>query len=178
MALRSAAGGHRLAEPDPQSQLTLRILIGMALGLLLGLVLNALGARGWIEEFLVGGLLYVGGEIFLASLKLLVVPLVFVSLVCGTASLDDLAKLGRIGSKTLGLYLSTTAIAISLALTAAVLVQPGAGFELVADVRFEPTDPPTLSQTFINLVPRTRSRPWPRATCSRSSSSPGSSGWP
>jgi Na+/H+-dicarboxylate symporter len=97
--------------------------------------------------------LYAGGEIFLASLRLLVVPLVFVSLVCGTASLDDLTKLGRVGGRTLLLYLATTAVAITLALSAAVIVQPGAGFELSTDVSFQAQQPPSLVQTLINLFP-------------------------
>ncbi|MGH0031404.1 MAG: dicarboxylate/amino acid:cation symporter [Myxococcota bacterium] len=142
-----------MAERDPQSQLTVRILIGMATGLAVGLLLNAMGPDGVMRELLVDGALHVGGEIFLASLKLLVVPLVFVSLVCGTASLDDLTKLGRVGGKTLLLYLATTAVAISLALLFAIVFQPGAGFELTTDVQFTPSEPPSLSQTFINLVP-------------------------
>jgi len=142
-----------MAEPDPQAKLTLRILIGMVLGLLVGLGLYFVGIGGAVGDLLVDGLLHVGGAIFLASLNLLVVPLVFVSLVCGTASLDDLAKLGRVGGKTLVLYLLTTAIAISLALSLAVLVQPGAGFELTTDATFQPAEPPPLSQVFIDLVP-------------------------
>ncbi|HXH28113.1 MAG TPA: dicarboxylate/amino acid:cation symporter [Candidatus Polarisedimenticolia bacterium] len=142
-----------MVEPDPQGKLTLRILIGMGLGLALGLLLNVVGIQGQIGDLLVDGLLHVGGAIFLASLNLLVVPLVLVSLICGTASLDDLTKLGRVGGKTLALYLATTAIAISLAIGFAVLVQPGTGFALSTDVTFQPTEPPPLSQVFIDLVP-------------------------
>ncbi len=94
-----------------------------------------------------------GGSIFLASLKLLVVPLVFVSLVCGTAALDDVARLGRVGVKTLGLYLVTTAIAVSLALIAATIVQPGAGFELDSDASFQAQAAPSLAEVFIDLFP-------------------------
>jgi len=77
--------------------LTFKIVLGMGAGLAVGLLLNWIGVSGWIEDVVVDGLLRVGGSIFLASLKLLVVPLVFVSLVCGTAALDDVAKLGRVG---------------------------------------------------------------------------------
>jgi len=76
--------------------LTFKIVLGMGAGLAVGLLLNWIGVSGWIEDFLVNGVLHVGGSIFLASLKLLVVPLVFVSLVCGTAALDDVARLGRV----------------------------------------------------------------------------------
>lgn len=133
--------------------LTSKILVGMAAGLATGLVLNAVGVTGPVPDFIVGGLFHVGGSIFLASLKLLVVPLVFVSLVLGTAALDDITKLGRVGAKTLALYLATTAIAISLALAAATIFAPGAGFDLETDVSFEAKPAPPLSQVFIDLFP-------------------------
>jgi Na+/H+-dicarboxylate symporter len=144
--------GVRIASGTRRS-LTVRILFGMFTGLFLGVVLNWAGTEGPIGTYLVGGLFYIGGEIFLASLKLLVVPLVFVSLVCGTASLDDIAKLGRVGGKTLSLYLMTTAMAITLALTAALIVRPGAGFELQPDVSFVAQETPSLVETIINLFP-------------------------
>jgi len=133
--------------------LTFKIAVGMAAGLAFGLLLNWTGVSGWIESVVVDGLLRVGGSIFLASLKLLVVPLVFVSLVCGTASLDDVAKLGRVGAKTLGLYLATTAIAVSLALIAASLVKPGAGFDLETDASYEAQSAPPLADVVIDLFP-------------------------
>jgi Na+/H+-dicarboxylate symporter len=133
--------------------LTFKIVLGMGAGLAVGLLLNWIGVSGWIEGFLVNGLLHVGGSIFLASLKLLVVPLVFVSLVCGTAALDDVARLGRVGVKTLGLYLTTTAIAVSLALISATIVQPGAGFELDSDASFEAQAAPSLAEVLIDLFP-------------------------
>jgi len=127
----------------------------MGAGLALGLVLNAVSLTGLAAELLIDGVLYVGGQIFLASLKLLVVPLVFVSIVCGVASLDDLARLGRVGGKTLGLYLCTTAIAISLALSAAMWVQPGAGFDLgaAAPPQQAVAEAPSVVETLIALFP-------------------------
>ena len=125
----------------------------MFLGLLLGAALNWAGTEGPLDKYVVHGLFTIGGEIFLASLKLLVVPLVFVSLVCGTAALDDVAKLGRVGGKTLSLYLVTTAIALTLALTAAVIVQPGAHFELETDATFTAQEAPSLVETIVNLFP-------------------------
>ncbi len=133
--------------------LTQRILVAMAVGLGLGLVVNLLGVEGAIADFMVGGLLHVGGAIFLASLKLLVVPLVFVSLVCGTAALDDLSRLGRLGGRTLLLYLFTTAVAVTVAISAGVLVQPGAGFDLPTELVFEGRPAPPLSETLIQIFP-------------------------
>ena len=146
-------GGRVQSTIGTRRSLTFRILTGMALGLLVGVVLNRVGVQGPVERYLVGGLFAIGGEIFLASLKLLVVPLVFVSLVCGTAALDDIARLGRVGGKTLALYLATTAIAIGIALTAALLVEPGVGFALHADSDFVAAPVPSFVETLINLFP-------------------------
>ncbi len=84
---------------------------------------------------------------------MLVVPLVFVSLVVGTCSLSDPSKLGRLGGKAVGLYLITTAIAITFAIAMAVLVQPGTGLELATDATYEPTQAPSLAQVIIDLFP-------------------------
>jgi Na+/H+-dicarboxylate symporter len=141
------------SDPVPRRGLTFKILVGMAAGIATGLALNAVGVSGWLETFAVSGVLHVGGAIFLASLKLLVVPLVFVSLVCGTAALDDIRKLGRVGAKTLVLYLTTTAIAITLALLAAELVRPGEGFDLETEAVFQSKEAPSLADVFIDLFP-------------------------
>jgi len=116
---------------DTTSNLTHRILIAMLAGGLLGIAINWLGGdSGWVREYLVDGLFDVVGSIFVAALKMLVVPLVFVSLVNGVTNLGDPAALGRLGAKSLGLYVLTTAIAITLALTVAIVVDPGAGLDL------------------------------------------------
>jgi Na+/H+-dicarboxylate symporter len=133
--------------------LTTRILVGMLAGLGVGTLINLLGAEGLIRDVVVDGAFHVIGAIFLASLKLLVVPLVFVSLVCGTAALDDIGKLGRVGGKTLGLYVGTTAMAVTLAVVAASIVQPGAGFGLPTGTEFTPREAPPLTETLINLFP-------------------------
>ncbi len=133
--------------------LTFKIIIGMVAGLALGLILDMIGPETVINDYVVNGVLHVGGKIFLASLKLLVVPLVFVSLTCGTASLDDIKKLGRIGGKTLALYLLTTALAISIAVCMAIVMKPGVGFNLTTDATFNPKDTPSLTQTIIDIFP-------------------------
>ena len=133
--------------------LTAKILIAMLLGVTIGVILNQLNQYNWVQDYLLNGLFYAGGKIFIASLKVMVVPLVFVSLVCGTASLDDITKLGSVGGKTLVLYLLTTAIAISLALIAALIVEPGAGFNLVAETSFKAKEAPPLVETIINIFP-------------------------
>jgi DAACS family dicarboxylate/amino acid:cation (Na+ or H+) symporter len=135
--------------------LTRRIMLAMAGGALLGILLNLLlGTDGLLKEYLIDGLLYVIGAIFVASLKMLVVPLVFVSLVGGVTSLGNLSALGRMSVKAILLYLFTTAVAITIALTLASAVGPGQGFEAgAADVAFQGKQAPPLSEVFINLVP-------------------------
>lgn len=140
--------------------LTNRILLAMVSGIVVGSILNlVLGSGGlpglaaFLDEYLVGGLFDVVGRIFVASLKLLVVPLVLVSLICGSSSLGDSARMGPIAVKTLALYLLTTAIAISLALLFAVIVSPGSGVALVSDVQFQATVPPPLADVLVDIVP-------------------------
>ncbi len=136
------------------SALTTRIMIGLVAGLVFGVFLNFVDGTGTMVRDLVDGTLHVGGSIFIASLKLLMVPLVLVSLICGTTAMDDVTRLGRVGARTLGLYLLTTAVAITLAITAAVLFQPGAGFDVpMAIPDFQPKPQQNLTQTLIEIFP-------------------------
>ena len=141
-------------------RLTVQILIGMGIGAVVGLLLSVLvrtfeGApAGLIMDYGVEGIFRLLGQAFLALLQVLVVPLVFVSLVCGTAALEDIRKLGRIGLRTLLLYLATTAIAITIALTAAVIVGPGRGFGLNTDAEFETAVAPSFVEVLIGIFPK------------------------
>ena len=138
-----------------RATLTRNILIGMAGGLLLGSLIHAidLADTNPIMVYGVNGLFDIGGKAFVASLKLLVVPLVFVSLVCGASNLSDGSSLGRIGIKTVGLYLFTTAIAITLALTVANIVDPGMGMALITDAVFVAKESPPLKEVIVAIVP-------------------------
>ena len=135
--------------------LTTQILIAMIAGAFLGILLNLFGAEsGAVQTFLVDGVLRVVGAIFIASLKMMVVPLVLVSLVCGVTNMGDIAALGRIGAKALGFYIATTALAITIALLVASAISPGAGFAITdAAIDFNAREAPPLSQVLIDLVP-------------------------
>ncbi|MGY5450141.1 dicarboxylate/amino acid:cation symporter [Agarivorans sp. MS3-6] len=134
--------------------LTHKIIIGMITGIALGVFLQTFFADSvLVKDYLVDGILNITGSIFVASLKMLVVPLVFVSLVCGVSSMKDTARLGRLGGKTVLLYLATTAIAISLAMAVALLVRPGTGIELVAETAFQAKQAPSISQVIIDMFP-------------------------
>ncbi len=141
--------------------LTNRILVAMVAGVVTGSIINLLlhaggvgdGVKQFLDANLVGGLFDVVGRIFVASLKLLVVPLVLVSLICGSSSLGDSARMGPIAGKTLALYLATTAIAISLALFFAALISPGAGVEMAGTADFQPREAPPLGEVLVDIVP-------------------------
>lgn len=136
--------------------LTTKILIAMLAGAGLGILINLFGSDvSLVQELIVGGLFEVVGSIFVATLKMLVVPLVFVSLVGGVTGLGDVNALGRVGGKALLLYLFTTAVAITLALSLATLIGPGAGFEAAgqAAATFEAAEAPSLSKVLIDMVP-------------------------
>lgn len=155
------------SNPTPSSKLSLtsKIFIGMLAGILLGVLLRTLfddsgdftvtifGSSLSTYEILVEGIFGVIGNIFIASLKMMVVPLVFFSLVVGTSNLSDPSKLGRLGGKSLGLYIATTALAISLAVSFALLVKPGEGITLPSETTYQANEAPGLDEVIINMVP-------------------------
>ena len=126
-------------------RLTLHILIALVAGALVGLILHFMAPSvPWVQTYVIGGALKLIGGLFKNGLQLLVVPLVFFSLVAGTAALRDPASLGRLGWKTLVLYMGTTLIAVTVALTLATLIQPGAGVDTSAAAEFTPPESPPL----------------------------------
>lgn len=145
--------------------LTSKILIGMVMGIITGFIFKALMADSGdftlsageftfsFKGFFVDGIFHIGGQIFVNSLKMLVVPLVFISLVCGTCSLSDPKKLGRLGGKSIGLYLLTTAIAITIAMTLALAINPGEGINMPTTATFDAKQAPTLVDVIINMFP-------------------------
>ena len=138
-----------------RAALTRNILIAMVAGLLLGSIVHAadLAADNPLLVYGVNGIIDIGGKAFVASLKLLVVPLVFFSLACGASNLSDGSSIGRIGLKTIGLYLLTTAIAITLGLSVANVVNPGMGLSLATETTFVAKESPPLKEVIIALVP-------------------------
>ena len=100
-----------------------KIIIGMVLGVLYGLIASKMGwvdfTNDWIKPW---------GKIFINLLKLIAVPLVFASLIKGVSSLSDISKLSRIGGKTIGIYLFTTVVAVTFGLLLVNIIQPGTSF--------------------------------------------------
>jgi len=143
-------------------QLYTKILLGMLGGVLVGLAAHRWGGSAYV-------LTYVKpfGTLFIRLISMIVVPLVFASLVVGTASLDDVRQLGRIGIKTLAFYICTTVIAISGGLLLANVLQPGRGLapetktrllqQSQAKIETHKTtlaEKPTLTDVLLDIVPR------------------------
>lgn len=114
-----------------KKNLTTVIFIALLCGAFTGLVLNLWVPEGYFRDtVIVNGIFYVIGQGFIRLMQMLVVPLVFCSLVCGSMAIGDTKRLGRVGVKTIGFYLLTTAVAISVAIFLAGLINPGLGLDL------------------------------------------------
>ena len=133
---------------------TQKIIAAMIAGILVGTLFNSFGSNvPAVTGFVVDGVFYAVGQIFIRLLQMMVAPLVLASLVTGVVSLGDLRALGRVGAKTLMLYLTTTAVAIVLALTLARIVSPGEGFALSGNVTYQAAEAPPLVNVFIDMFP-------------------------
>lgn len=128
--------------------LSTKILIALGLGIIAGLQLGAEGAgfaKAWIGPL---------GTIFMNLIKMVIVPLVFSSLVMGVCGLGDVKKLGRIGIKTIALYLVTTAFAIALGIAFGVLVEPGAGLNLSTEgLKVATKTAPPIMKVIVDIFP-------------------------
>ena len=136
--------------------LTTKVLLAMAAGIILGLGINVLGlaAEGsFLQFYIVDGLFNIIGKIFVNALKMLVVPLVLLSLISGVCGIGDIRLLGRIGSKAFVLYMLTTAVAIASALAVAGVLGIGKGMNAQSTATFEGAEAPALSEVLINIVP-------------------------
>ncbi|WOO86540.1 dicarboxylate/amino acid:cation symporter [Mollicutes bacterium LVI A0039] len=139
------------------NKLTNLILIALVLGIVSGVVINEFMAdNAFVNDILVGSIFKIIGQIFLNAIKMLVVPLVFVSISLGVARMGDMAKLGRIGAKTIAYYMVTTAFAIVIGLVIANLIDPGVGLDMSKLYYAETTvaeSQVSFTDTIINMVP-------------------------
>lgn len=117
--------------------LTSKILLGLLFGFICGLILKSMPDSYIKDTVIIGGVFKVLGSGFTSAIKMMVVPLVFVSLVCGSSSMGDVKQLGRIGTKTMVFYLSTTALAIITALFLGSVLKPGMGLDMSSVVTGE-----------------------------------------
>ena len=136
--------------------LTVKVLLGVLLGILLGLAINLMGLNvsgHWVQDYVVDGLFLVVGKMFINALKMLVVPLVFFSLICGVCGIGNINTLGRVGGKAFLLYLMTTAVAIAVAITISVSVGLGDGMTIASGSDFSAKATPPLTDVLINIIP-------------------------
>jgi proton glutamate symport protein len=123
-------------------KLWVKILIGFALGAVVGLIV---GPSIAVVKPL--------GDLFIRLIKMLIVPMVFCSLVVGASSIGDLRKLGRVGGKTIIYFLATTAIAITLAIIFAIIFNPAGGYVLKEVGTYEAKAMPKVADVILNMVP-------------------------
>ncbi len=138
--------------------LTSMIFIALVAGAITGMVLHYLVPDSSVKnDVIVEGVLYVLGQGFIRLMKMLVVPLVFCSLVCGSMAIGDTKKLGNVGGKTLAFYLVTTAVAVAVALGIGTLLRPGIGLDMskiqVNASDIETMESTSLVQTILNIIP-------------------------
>ncbi len=133
-----------MAEKKGGVSLIWQISIGFIAGILFGRMASP-EVVGYVQPL---------GSIFMAMLNMLIVPLVLSSLIVGVASLGDLKALGRIGVKTVVLYLVTTAIAIAIGLALGNIIQPGTGMDLALAKAQQAKAAPSLGQVLANMFPK------------------------
>jgi len=136
--------------------LTVKVLLGLVLGLITGVIINTfLAGNAFVDAWLTNGVFHMVGAMFINALKMLVVPLVTFSLICGVCGIGDIKALGRIGTKSFSLYVLTTAIAISTAILLATIIGPGKGFQMdtVETTEIAAKEAPPVTQVFIDIIP-------------------------
>ncbi len=137
--------------------LSTMIFIALLGGAVLGVLIHYFMPAGTFRDtVLIGGIFYVVGQGFIRLMQMLVVPLVFCSLVCGSMSIGDTKTLGKVGIKTVIFYLCTTALAITVALSMALLINPGVGVQLdsVDTTDVTVAEPTSFADTLLNIIPK------------------------
>ena len=138
--------------------LSTQIFIALLIGALFGVVIHYWIPSSYIKDtVIVEGVLYVVGQGFIRLMQMLVVPLVFCSLICGSMAIGDTKTLGKVGVKTIGFYLVTTALAVCVALGSALLINPGRGLDMDAVQKgtvSSATETTSLVDTLLNIIPK------------------------
>ena len=138
--------------------LTTLIFIALIAGAITGIIINyCIPSNKIVDDFIVSGLFYVVGQGFIRLMRMLVVPLVFCSIVCGSMAVGDTKKLGAVGLKTMFFYLCTTALAVVVALCIANVINPGMGLDMsaikITSKVTESTQATSVTETLLNIIP-------------------------
>ena len=138
--------------------LSTKIFIALALGAIFGVAIHYLMPESYFRDtILVEGILYIIGQGFIRFMQMLVVPLVFCSLVCGAMAIGDTKTLGKVGIKTICFYLFTTALAVTIALATAYVINPGVGLDMASIQKAEitaPAEQTSMVETILNIIPK------------------------
>lgn len=136
--------------------LTTRIMVGLALGILFGLILSPFSKTPFVKDVVIDSVLAFFGGAFINLMKVMIVPLVSVSLAMGAASIGDIKKLRRIGTKVLGFYFATTAIAVAIGLFVAKITGVGKGMKMgeLPVGEFKVVEQDKLINVLLDMVPK------------------------
>ena len=130
------------------------IIISMILGFLIGMIINLYASTPLIKDILIDNVFYFGGTGFINLMKMLVVPLVFFSIIVGTASLTNSKKIGNISIEIIIFYIITTLIAVCLAIGIGSIIQPGNGLNIIGtQYTSNITNNVTLTDNLLNMIP-------------------------
>lgn len=133
--------------------LTTVIFIALIAGAVTGTIINNFFMHiDVVNKVIVEGIFYVIGQGFISLMKMLVVPLVFCSIVCGAASIGDTKTLGKVGVRTIIFYICTTMLAVAVALSVASLINPGLGLDMSAVENVKTTIDSSATNTDLSLV--------------------------
>lgn len=137
--------------------LTTKIFVALLVGAVLGVLIHYFVPASYIRDtVIIEGILYVVGQGFIRLMQMLVVPLVFCSLVCGSMAIGDTKTLGKVGVKTIVFYLCTTALAVCIALGTALVINPGIGLSMDSIQKGDVTvnEPTSVTTTLLNIIPK------------------------
>ncbi|WP_067519425.1 dicarboxylate/amino acid:cation symporter [Endozoicomonas ascidiicola] len=140
-----------------QKNLAPQIVIALTLGVLSGCFIQLFASpNGAAQTYLVHGLFHAVGSMFVAMIKMLVVPLIFISIVHAVCSLNDIAQVGKLGAKTFGIYITNTILAIISTIAIALIIAPGSNANLGYIAHAAQTsgaELPSILNMIINIVP-------------------------
>ncbi len=134
---------------------TFRLITGLFLGIIFGFIMKSFPSHFYIDNLIMDGIMRFLSSAFISLIKMTVIPLVFVSLICGIASFGDTKKLGMIGLKTILLFLFSTVGAIIISIMCAVFFKPGVGVncDVASIASYTPPEVKSIVDIFLDIIP-------------------------
>ena len=134
---------------------TFLLVLGLILGVIFGFLMKLLPSEFYVDDLIMNGVMRFLSTGFISLIKMTVIPLVFVSLICGISSFGDTKKLGSVGLKTVLLFLFSTIGAIIIALIFSIILKPGIGLDLesLSTVDYTPPEVKNIVDIFLDIIP-------------------------